>query len=844
MQIVTQRTGGQGRVVAALGPTNTGKTHLALERMLGHDSGMIGFPLRLLARENYDRACRAKGRNRVALITGEEKIIPPGARYFLCTVESMPVGRSVAFLGVDEIQMCADPDRGHLFTDRLLHARGTEETMFMGAETIRPLIRRLVPEATFISRPRMSTLTYTGPRKVSRLPRRTAVVAFTAADVYALAELLRRQRGGAAVVLGALSPRTRNAQVAMYQAGEVDYLVATDAIGMGLNMDVDHVAFAATQKFDGRLVRTLSAAEMAQIAGRAGRHMNDGSFGTTGDVGRLEPLMVERIANHRFEPLRRLFWRNADLDVSSLSGLQGSLAEAPDHPGLMRARPADDELALAALVREPEVAPLVDGRNAVRLLWEVCQIPDYRKVMSDAHARLLAQVFRHLRGDGGRRGRLPTDWVAKQVARIDRVDGDIEALVQRIADVRTWTYVAYRGDWLHDAAHWQGRTRDLEDKLSDALHDRLTQRFVDRRSAALVGRIRRQERLLSAVTATGEVIVEGHAVGRLEGFRFVAEGRPNGADEAARTVAAAAQRALREEIGRRIGRLEAAGDDAIAPDAVGRLNWEGAPVARLVAGASVVDPRIAVGASELLTLAESERVRKRLAQWLTSHLEARLDVLFVAGRAPIGGVPRGLVYQVTESLGSLARRRAADQVAALSRDDRQALRSLGLRIGRESVFFPGMLRPATMALRGLLWAVREEVAVPPVPPPGRTSVAVNAGVSEAFYEAVGFRVLGPLAVRMDIVERLAGRATRLSREGAFAPGPELTSLLGCGATELAAVLGCLGYTACADDTGVRFRRRRESGQRGNRSRQAAVSRSRPPNQDSPFAKLRDLALRS
>jgi len=545
------------RVVAVLGPTNTGKTHLAMERMLGHASGMIGFPLRLLARENYDRAVAIKGSGRVALITGEEKIVPAAARYFLCTVESMPVGRRVDFLGIDEIQMCADPDRGHVFTDRLLRARGETETMFMGAETIKPLIRRLVPEAEFIVRPRFSTLAYTGERRLNRLSARTAVVAFSAADVYAIAELVRRQRGGTAVVLGALSPRTRNAQVSMYQAGEVDYLVATDAIGMGLNMDVDHVAFAATRKFDGKAVRELSAAELAQIAGRAGRHMNNGTFGTTADIGPFDADVAERIENHRFDALKTLLWRNPDLRFTSIEALRRSLGVAPERPGLVRAREADDEIALGLLAADPEIRALAIHPDAIRLLWDVCQIPDFRKVMSDAHARLLKRIYRHLMAPVGR---LPADWVADHVQRLDRTDGDIETLASRIANIRTWTYVAYQVGWLADALHWQERTRAVEDRLSDALHERLTQRFVDRRTAHLVSRMKARQDLLAAVSAHGDVLVEGHFVGRLEGFRFVPDSGPDGT-AAERAVTGAAHRALKGEIAARVGRLADAADD-------------------------------------------------------------------------------------------------------------------------------------------------------------------------------------------------------------------------------------------------------------------------------------------
>ena len=498
-----------GRVTAVLGPTNTGKTHLAIERMVGHTTGMIGFPLRLLARENFDRIVRLKGERAVALITGEEKIVPENPRYFVCTVESMPVDKPVSFLAVDEIQLCADWERGHVFTDRLQHARGLDETMFLGADTIRTLLRKLVPRAEVVTRPRLSTLTYSGYRKLTRLPRRSAVVAFSIANVYELAEAMRRQRGGAAVVMGALSPRVRNAQVAMFQAGEVDFLVATDAIGMGLNMDVDHVAFAQLQKFDGRSPRRLTPAELAQIAGRAGRHMAHGSFGTTAEVGLLDEEEISRIEEHRFEPLQRLWWRNDDLDLRSIGGLLRSLEAKPPSPLLVRKRDADDHLALQALARDPDILALATAKPMVRLLWEVCQIPDFRKMLAEAHTRLLRQVYLHLAGPAGR---LPTDWVARQVQALDRTEGDIEMLTQRIAHCRTWAYVAHRPDWVDNAGQWRERARAIEDRLSDALHERLTQRFVDRRAAVLTKRLAEGDDLVAAVRADGEIVVEGHPV--------------------------------------------------------------------------------------------------------------------------------------------------------------------------------------------------------------------------------------------------------------------------------------------------------------------------------------------
>ena len=748
----------QSRVTAVLGPTNTGKTYLAIDRMLGHSSGMIGFPLRLLARENYDRIVKIKGAAQVALVTGEEKILPPGARYFCCTVESMPVDRPVSFLAIDEIQLCADPERGHVFTERLLHARGLAETMFLGAETIRPVLQKLVPEAEFITRPRFSTLTYTGPQKLTRLPPRSAVVAFSAAEVYATAELIRRQRGGTAVVLGALSPRTRNAQVALFEAGEVDYLVATDAIGMGLNLDLDHVAFAKLRKFDGRGQRQLTAPEVGQIAGRAGRHMSDGSFGTTGEVGPLEAELVDAVENHRFDALSYVHWRNIELDFRHPDLLLKSLDRRPPRPELLLVRNAEDQLALATLARDPEIAQLATSADSVALLWEVCQVPDFRKILSDHHAVLLSQLYlRLMRNDL----RLPEDWVGAQLERLDRIDGDIDHLIQRIAHVRTWTYITHRGDWLADNAHWQGRARAIEDALSDALHERLTQRFVDRRTAVLVRRLRGDGALVGAVRKNGEVLVEGEFVGRLKGFQFQPD-EEAGSDDA-RPLLTAARRALTGEIPRRIRHLEQDNDGAftLADD---KLTWRGTPIARLAAGDTVLTPRIEVLHSDFLDGPARERLRKRAAAWLTRHIRAQLKPLIKAQEVELSAPGRGLLFQLVEALGTLPRRPLAEQMKALTKADRKTLAELGVRLGSASLFMPKLQHPRMLDLRARLWAVRQGCPLPALPPAGAKSFDLkdHAGVPavEAFCHAVGYRRVtrkdgSALAVRADMLERLA-----------------------------------------------------------------------------------------
>jgi ATP-dependent RNA helicase SUPV3L1/SUV3 len=833
--LLGRQPGCSGRITAVLGPTNTGKTFLAIERMLGHRSGMIGFPLRLLARENYDKIVRIKGRHAVALVTGEEKIIPVNPSFWVCTVESMPLDRPVAFLAVDEIQLCADPERGHIFTDRLLHARGLDETMFLGAETIKPLIQRLVPRVDYIIRPRFSSLTYAGHKKLTRLPPRSAVVAFSATDVYGMAELIRRQRGGTAVVLGALSPRTRNAQVGLYQAGEVDYLVATDAIGMGLNMDVDHVAFARLVKFDGHAPRRLRPTEIAQIAGRAGRHMTDGTFGTTGDLNGLDEQTVEAVESHHFETLKSVMWRNTDLRFESPGMLLKTLEVRAPLPELIRARDADDHLALATLARDPEIARLATNRDAVRLLWDVCQIPDFRKVLSDAHTRLLSQIYRHLMT---LEGRLPEDWVATQVARLDRTEGDIDALVSRIAHIRTWTYISHRPGWLADPGDWQDRTRVIEDKLSDALHERLTQRFIDRRSAMLVRSLKSGADLLGAVNAGGEVLVEGHHVGRLDGFRFTLDTGVHGDDS--RAVMSAARKALRDEMARRVRQLDEAPDDHIGLQSDGVLSWQGAPAARLTAGPSVLTPAVMLLHDELLDPGQRERVRARLARWLDLRIADRLAPLLRLRDADLSGAARGLAFQLVEALGALPRAGLEPLIAGLTKADRKELARLGVRLATSHIFMPALVKPRAVEVRALLWAVRHGLALPPpTPAPGLISVA-TAEVPAAFWQAIGFAPLGPRAVRVDMLERFERELYDRSTSGPFTASPALAQMIGSSAPELEGVLSALGFKRRQDDAGaVTWRRTRA--QRGADLPCGGVRPDRRKSAgDSPFAKLKQI----
>jgi ATP-dependent RNA helicase SUPV3L1/SUV3 len=780
-------SGFAARVKAVLGPTNTGKTHLAIERLLAHSSGIIGFPLRLLARENYDRMVAVKGARYVALITGEEKIIPPDARWFSCTVEAMPLDRHTEFVAVDEIQLCADPDRGHVFTDRLLHARGMVETMFLGAETIAPLIRRLVPNAQIETRPRLSQLSYAGPAKLVRLPPRTAVVAFSAAEIYALAELIRRRKGGCAVVMGRLSPRTRNAQVALYQEREVDFLVATDAIGMGLNMNVDHVAFAGLGKFDGHRPRRLTASEVAQIAGRAGRGMKDGTFGTTTECPPIPEEVVAAVEAHSFDSLDMLCWRNSDLDFSSMDGLIDSLNAPPPGPGLMRGNEASDMETLIALARDPDIRKLAQSRHRMRLLWDACQIPDFRKLADDTHARLCARVFGHVATDT----HLPTDWLAAQIAGLDRADGDIDTLMQRLSGVRVWSYIAARSDWVKDTVHWQARAREVEDKLSDALHQSLTTRFVDRRSAHLVRRLEEADgqELLSAVTVRGEVVVEGHDVGHIEGFGFVPD--PLAVGDEKKLVLRAARRALRAEMPRRVGVLAAAADGAFALTADHLVTWDAVPVAKLVRGSVALRPRVQVLDSEFLDGAARERVRVRLQTWVDGQIRADLAPLFAAETmARDNPALRGPLHRLMEALGLIP---GVDE-ETLSADLRPKLRALGVRSGRFALFMPALLKSRPAAMRVRLWALHNGVST--VALPGSALVSVPAHQPDwpaGFAAMAGWAEAGPILLRLDIAEKIAGELGFRCRRGPSALPSGLASRFAIKPDMLPVVLRQLGF---------------------------------------------------
>ncbi len=780
-----------GRVVAVLGPTNTGKTHYAIERMLAHRTGVIGLPLRLLAREVYDRIVALRGPSVVALVTGEERIVPPRAKYWVSTVEAMPQDIGADFVAIDEIQLCADLDRGHVFTDRLLRMRGLHETLFMGAETMWGAIASMVPEAEFLKRERFSTLTYSGSKKISRMPTRSAIVGFSVENVYAIAELLRRQKGGAAVVMGALSPRTRNAQVEMYQNGDVDYLVATDAIGMGLNLDIDHVAFSGITKFDGRRMRHLMPNELAQIAGRAGRHMNNGTFGVTGEAPLLDDDVVDAIQDNQFAPVKKLQWRNARLQFGSVKRLIQTLEERTDDPWLTRVRESDDLGALKAVSADAEVAARATDGPSVQLLWDVCRIPDFRDISNAEHAQLLTDIYNFLHQSG----RVPDDWLAGRVNRIDRTDGDIDALSKRLAYIRTWTYVAQRKGWVSDESHWREVTRAVEDRLSDALHERLTARFVDRRTSVLLRRLNQKEGLVADVNDKGEVTVEGQFVGKIEGFRFRQD--KDASAEEAKTIRAASIQALAPQFHLRADRFYNAPDTEIDFTEQGGLMWGTEAVGKLVAGQDPLKPIAVAFVDDEAGAEVADKVQRRLQHFIDRKISTAFEpMLKMNADEALEGLAKGFAFRLSESFGVVPRGDVADDVKALEQDARGALRKHGVRFGQFTIFMPLLLKPAPTRLRLVLWSLSKGLQdFPEAPPPGLVTVPTIDGLPDGTYTMSGYRAAGARAIRIDMLERLADMLREQNTRAGFEATADMLSITGMTLEQFANLMEGLGYKA-------------------------------------------------
>ena len=808
-------------VKAILGPTNTGKTYYAMDRMLAHSSGIIGFPLRLLARENYDKAVSQVGRSQVALVTGEEKIIPPYAKYFCCTVESMPLNREFSFVCVDEIQLAADPDRGYIFTDRILHSRGLKETVLLGAETIRPLLQKILPDIIIDTRPRLSTLSYIGVKKLTRLKPRSTIVAFSVPEVYKIAELIRTKKGGAAIVMGALSPRTRNSQVDLYQNGQVDYLIATDAIGMGLNMDIDHVAFASDSKFDGNIPRYLTPPEIAQIAGRAGRSTRNGTFGVIDESLKFDEETIEQVESHSFFPLKNLWWRNTDLNFGSVNKLIKSLDKAPPFNFMRKKVGALDAICLTHLSQIDTIKAKIENEENLSLLWNICQIPDFSNTLSGMHFNLLEKTFELLLS----RGKLDNEWIKSQITRLDRYDGEIDTLLNRIANVRTWTFITNRSNWLDETEYWQDQAKTIEDKLSDELHERLTQRFVDKKIVVLNKTLKEFNNLEAIVRIDGKVFVEGEEVGTLKGFNFI----PTLSDgENAAPVLSAARKTLPKEISRRVKELLMSDNAAFKFDNDGNILWQSNIIASLVNGENIYSPKININSSELLSDEQIKQIQLRIIEAVEGNIKSilseainlkdpsfqniekkyfnnnqneeksaekeKLPIINLSGKA------LGIAYEVYEGLGSAKTSSLSMSINTLSDDEKTQLAKLGLRLGVETIYLPNLLKPSAIKLRALLWSVfYQNFPDHGTPPDGRVSVVMQPEANHDFLRAIGFVPLGDLALRADIAERLSALIRLEARSGRFRITDAMLSIAGSTKIQMEKILYELNYIKVGEE---------------------------------------------
>ncbi|MED5531521.1 MAG: helicase-related protein, partial [Pseudomonadota bacterium] len=739
------------KIIAALGPTNTGKTHYAVEKMLCHSNGMIGLPLRLLAREVYEKVVKRSGKQSVALVTGEERIVPPNPKYWICTVEAMPVRMQLDFLAVDEIQMCADLDRGHVFTERLLKSRGTKETIFLGSNSIRSVLQSVLPDVEVTSKKRLSKLFYVDSRKLSRVPPRSAIVCFSVEEVYSIAELIRREKGGAAIVTGGLSPRTRNSQVQVYQDGEVDYLVATDAIGMGLNLDIKNVAFASLSKFDGFNQRNLFPNELAQIAGRAGRYMSDGTFGVTAGCQDLNLDIIHRIENHIFSDIKMLQWRNSDLCFEDLECLIGSLEQKSKQTNLIKARESIDQRALAVMAATPLVADRVTSKLEVQLLWRICQIPDYRKISLSDHVQILQEIFLLI----SNHGLIPEEWLEKKIVTLDKYDGGIDGLSQRLAYIRTWNYVSNRGDWLEKPQSLQEKSRLIEDKLSDHLHQLLIEQFVDRRTTILMRKIREKVTLTADLNEKGELFVENQLIGTLEGLIFQLDSLETPHDK--KRLLSVSRQAIKSKLSFLVDQLYECPDGDFFLNNSGSVIWRDSTVGTLKSGNTILEPEIEPLIDEMATSTVREKLARRLRYFLDGLIKANLSsLLTLVDDKEISGLSAGLVFRLGESLGIVSRELVSKDVKELDQETRSKFRKHGVRFGQYSVFQPSLLKPEPSRIRILLWKIYHKPALVPEPPvPGLVTIPSVKEVDPSFYIMAGFRMLGTRAVRIDMLERLA-----------------------------------------------------------------------------------------
>ena len=794
----------KNKLTAVLGPTNTGKTHLAIETMLSFESGIIGFPLRLLAREVYEKVIKKTSLDKVALITGEEKIIPSNAKYFLCTVESMPIDKQVEFVGVDEIQMCADHERGHIFTDRLLNMRGEKLTMLMGSNTIKNIISKLDDDIEFINRERLSKLTYVGHKKISRINRKTAIIAFSAEEVYAIAELIRRQKGGAAIVMGSLSPKTRNAQVELYQSGDVDFLVATDAIGMGINMDLDFVYFSNLKKFDGRKLRKLNLSEIGQIAGRAGRYLNNGSFGITGDCKEINAEEVDLIENHKFEEIRTLFWRNSNLNFNNSSSLLKSLEQKPYQDWLRKIHECEDEKALKFFLKDKNLENVDMNDKTLSLLWECCQIPDFVKKTYGNHYEVIGNVFKFLNSE---KGKIPEDYMRIQLMKLDKLEGNVDSLSNRIANVRTWSYVSNKNNWVENQDYWIEKTKNLEDKLSDRLHEELTKTFIDKRASVLARGLKQDMEFKTEILQNDDVKIDGHYIGKINGLKLELDLKQGALETDIKSLKKAARQSVSPELEKRIDNIIETKILELKDDT--KIYWNKFSIAKINKGKDYLSPSIELAVDEMLEQKQRQKLNDFLIKWLNEKINSELKSLIdLKNINQNNSSIKALAYQLYENNGVLKRDQVSDYLSKLGQEERKILREIGVKFGRYHIYLFKLIKPEAVKLRTLLWKTFHQKYFKLKPPTfGLNFIEEKEKNNRNFMLLCGFEKFDNLFVRIDILERLFMQIinTNTEQNKEIKVVPEMLNLLGCSKDNFVNLLKKMNYSINEKDNEIFFK---------------------------------------
>ena len=825
------------KIIAVLGPTNTGKTHFAIERMLQFGSGIIGFPLRLLAREVYEKCIQKVGIEKVALITGEEKIIPPYADYFLCTVESMPLDINAEFIAIDEIQMCADPERGHIFTDRLLNMRGDKLTMFLGSNIMQNIIQKFVPEIEFIFKDRFSKLSYSGHKKISRLPGRTAIIAFSVDEVYALAEFVRRQRGGAAIVMGSLSPKTRNAQVELYQSGDVDFLVATDAIGMGINMDIDHISFNNLNKFDGKRNRHLRLTEIGQIAGRAGRYMNDGTFGITGKCDELSPEQIDKLENHKFDSVINIYWRNSNLDFSNIENLLNSLDQKPYDHSLLRNKDLLDENVLKTLIIKNNQIKTDYKNNNLSTLWECCQIPDFTKSSYNEHIDIVKKVFEFLVSD---KGKIPNEWMRAQLSGLDNESGNIDTIANRISHVRTWAYVSYKKNWVENSDYWISKTKDIEDKLSAKLHEELSKSFIDRRISILSKHLKQDAKLETKISEKDEVIIDKQFIGTIKGLKLNLDFSSTALQTDIKSIKKAARQGVVEELKKRINNIiqENIENAALELKEDFKIFWKENPIATIIPGKDYLNPKIKLLIDDSLDVDEQIELKNYLEKWIDKQKNLHLNDLIKTSKVNLeNGYARALCFRLFENHGVLKRLDAEDLLKNLDKDQRANIKKIGIKIGRYHVYQPLMIKPKAVNLKIIFWnCFNNKIQREKCPTFGLNFLKNFETKNKDFLLICGFESFENYIVRVDILEKLFIKILSSTNNNQFPISSEMLNLLGCGKEDFEKLLKLMNYKKIDQNKDI------FSYDFKNKDKKKIKKDNIKKNINNPFASLKNLSL--